>query len=140
MEEAVLGAPFSPEWLRDSVSVERFVVIPEKTPPPAPDLEMTDSADTEGAGQRIDEGNGRVFPCDGCGADLKFHIGEQSLSCPYCGHVKEIDLSDDGAIVEKDYHSTLAEAAEDLDVRQYSTTRRQTLQSSHLLLATCRAC
>ena len=107
------------------MSVERFAVIPEQTPPQVPDLEMTESADTEGAGQRIDEGKGRVFPCDGCGSDLKFHIGEQSLSCPYCGHVKTIDLSDEAAIVEKDYHSTLAEAAELRKKRRENTSEAE---------------
>jgi hypothetical protein len=60
----------------------------------------------------IDEGKGRVFPCEGCGADLRFHIGEQSLACPHCGHVKVIDISADAAIEEQDFHGTLERARE----------------------------
>ncbi len=82
------------------------------TPPPLPNLDLSDQADTEHAGQRIDEGKGRVFPCDGCGSDLKFHIGAQSLSCPHCGHVKEIDISEEGSIGEQDFRATLERAAE----------------------------
>lgn len=63
---------------------------------------------TDGAGQVFDEGEGRIFPCDGCGADLTFHIGEQALSCPYCGHTKEIEIAEDAAVVEQDYHQMLA--------------------------------
>ena len=58
-------------------------------PPPlsvSPDAQGT----TAKAGQSIDEGKGRTFPCEGCGADLKFHIGQQQLKCPYCGFEKEI--------------------------------------------------
>ena len=30
------------------------------------------------------------YPCDNCGASLTFSPGEQSLKCPYCGHVQSI--------------------------------------------------
>ncbi len=63
---------------------------------------------TESAGQKTDEGKGRIFPCEGCGADLKFHIGQQQLKCPYCGFEKEIELSEENLIVEQDFHATLA--------------------------------
>ncbi|MEZ6067377.1 MAG: hypothetical protein R3B90_17110 [Planctomycetaceae bacterium] len=62
---------------------------------------------SEGAGQTTDEGRGRIFPCDGCGADLTFSIGEQRLVCPYCGYVKEIDLDPDAEIREQDYEAML---------------------------------
>ena len=51
-------------------------------------LSVSTAADTESAGQQIDEGKGRIFPCESCGADLRFHIGEQRLKCPYCGFTK----------------------------------------------------
>ncbi len=95
---------------------------PKRTPPTVPELDLGDGADaghadighadTGHAGQRIDEGKGRVFPCEGCGADLRFHIGAQSLVCPYCGHVKEIDISEDAAVEEHDFSATLAHARE----------------------------
>ncbi|WBU65098.1 zinc ribbon domain-containing protein [Paracoccus aerodenitrificans] len=30
------------------------------------------------------------YPCEQCGASLSFSPGEQSLKCPYCGHVQKI--------------------------------------------------
>lgn len=30
------------------------------------------------------------YPCENCGASLQFSPGEQSLRCPYCGHVQNI--------------------------------------------------
>lgn len=63
-------------------------------------------------GQKINEGKGRIFPCDECGADLEFHIGEQSLRCPYCSTVKEIVIDDDAEVVEQDFHETIRKLAE----------------------------
>ncbi len=62
---------------------------------------------TDGAGQRANEEEGRTFPCESCGADLEFHIGQQRLSCPYCGFAKELDFDDDAAVAEQDYHAML---------------------------------
>lgn len=59
------------------------------------------------AGRTFDDGEGRVFPCEGCGADLEFHIGMQSLQCPYCGYVKEIQHQADGPLPEQDFHAML---------------------------------
>lgn len=73
-------------------------------PPPPPTI-----GDTETAGQRTDEGKGRLFPCEGCGADLEFHIGQQGLKCPFCGFSKEI--SAEGEIVEQDLHETFERVA-----------------------------
>jgi len=60
------------------------------------------------AGQTTDEGKGRMFPCEGCGADLHFDIGQQQLKCPFCGHVKQIELREDAQIREQDLESMLA--------------------------------
>ena len=35
------------------------------------------------------------IPCEQCGANLTFAIGQQRLKCPYCGHEKELALPDD---------------------------------------------
>ena len=59
-------------------------------------------------GEEIDAGRGRIFPCEQCGADLEFSIGEQSLKCPHCGAVKQIELPADAPIVERDYLAMLA--------------------------------
>ena len=58
-------------------------------------------------GQTFDGGEGRIFPCESCGSDLEFHIGEQALKCPYCGHVKQIERQLEGELCEQDFHSTL---------------------------------
>jgi len=57
------------------------------------------------------DARGRTFPCESCGADLAFHIGVQSLRCPYCGFVKRFG-SDDDAVVEQDLHAMLARLGE----------------------------
>ena len=65
---------------------------PSAAPPPLPgqivdqgtaedpdgplDLHRRDSH-TLDAGRTFDEGTGRIFPCESCGADLEFHIGDQ---------------------------------------------------------------
>jgi predicted RNA-binding Zn-ribbon protein involved in translation (DUF1610 family) len=35
----------------------------------------------------------RKFPCEGCGADLRWEPGVTALKCPYCGFVKEVERS-----------------------------------------------
>lgn len=63
---------------------------------------------TETAGQVISEGKGRIFPCEGCGADLKFNIGQQQMLCPFCGHEKQISWEADQTVEEQDFHAMLA--------------------------------
>lgn len=58
-------------------------------------------------GRTFDSGEGRVFPCESCGADLEFNIGDQSLKCPYCGYVKEILQKGDTVLTEQDFHAML---------------------------------
>ena len=81
------------------------------SPSPFP-IERSNSATTEGAGQRVDEGKGRIFPCERCGADLEFHIGAQSLKCPFCGYVKDLSIDEDSAVEEQDFGDMLAMLAE----------------------------
>jgi DNA-directed RNA polymerase subunit RPC12/RpoP len=73
--------------------------MPNPSTPPLPDP-ATPAAKP---GASIDSGKGRIFPCDRCGADLEFSIGQQSLQCPYCGSVKQIEIPADTPIVERDY-------------------------------------
>jgi predicted RNA-binding Zn-ribbon protein involved in translation (DUF1610 family) len=63
---------------------------------------------TDDVGQTFDDGEGRIFPCESCGSDLEFHIGEQALKCPYCGHVKQIERTFDGELQEQDFQTMLA--------------------------------
>ncbi len=82
--------------------------------PPAPPAREGDASPechllgrSDVAGQTTDEGRGRVFPCEGCGADLVFHIGQQRLKCPYCGHEKELQLDPEAQIAEQDFQTML---------------------------------
>jgi predicted RNA-binding Zn-ribbon protein involved in translation (DUF1610 family) len=77
--------------------------------PSIEDVEVLGRSDI--AGSTMDEGKGRVFPCEGCGADLTFHIGEQQLKCPFCGYVKEIEIREDAEIREQDFHAMLERLA-----------------------------
>jgi hypothetical protein len=66
---------------------------------------MSDSAPKPG--KQIDDGRGRKFPCEGCGADLEFHIGQQELKCPYCGFEKQLEFAADATVAEQDFRSIL---------------------------------
>ena len=63
-------------------------------------------------GESVDDGKGRVFPCEKCGADLEFHIGQQDLKCPFCGYEKLIELAADTDIAEQDFHAILEKVRE----------------------------
>lgn len=82
---------------------------PSVPDPPGPQSADSNNApgSTRAAGSAVDSGKGRVFPCEGCGADLTFHIGQQRLVCPFCGYQKEIELAPSAQIVEKDFNETL---------------------------------
>lgn len=69
------------------------------------DIEVLGRSDVAGA--TTDEGKGRVFPCEGCGADLEFNIGQQKLKCPFCGYEKDIEIAEDAQIQEQDFHAML---------------------------------
>ena len=75
------------------------------------DLRKVDARSVN-VGQTFDAGEGRIFPCDSCGADLVFHIGQQKLSCEYCGHVKEIVIAADATLEEQDFHAMLERVTE----------------------------
>jgi len=81
-------------------------------PEPAAAIVEQTSGTTQSAGQTIDEGKGRIFPCEGCSAAPKFHIGQQQLRCPYCGFEKEIEIGGDARIEEQDFHTILARLRE----------------------------
>lgn len=70
---------------------------------PEPTKSLSADASDSSVGKTIDAGKGRIFPCDRCGADLEFSIGQQSLQCPYCGSVKQIEPPADKPIVENDF-------------------------------------
>ena len=70
------------------------------------DIQRRDARTGE-VGRTFDSGEGRIFPCESCGSDLEFNIGEQALKCPYCGHVKQIEKHLEGELCEQDFHAML---------------------------------
>lgn len=61
----------------------------------------------DATGESVDSGKAKIFPCESCGADLVFNIGQQVLKCPFCGHEKQIEIADDAVIAEQDFHAML---------------------------------
>lgn len=73
------------------------------------------AATTQGAGQTVDQAQGRTFPCESCGADLEFHIGQQTLRCPFCGFTKDFfsgDSSGEERVAENPLEETLQRLVE----------------------------
>ena len=62
---------------------------------------------TRGAGETVDDGKGRIFPCEGCGADLQFAVGAQRLKCPFCGFEKNLEFQPDALVAEQDIDQML---------------------------------
>lgn len=81
-------------------------VTEDADPDGPPDIHRKDVRTGE-VGRTFDSGEGRVFPCEGCGADLEFNIGEQSLKCPFCGFVKQIERNADAVLQEQDFEAML---------------------------------
>ncbi len=79
---------------------------------PVPPLPRGGSTSTARAGVEIDQGKGRVFPCEGCGADLEFHIGQQQMVCPFCGFQKQLVGDPERGVEENDYRVALRRVAE----------------------------
>lgn len=79
--------------------------------PEEPVFEEETVGSTREVGEAIDDGRGRIFPCEKCGADLQFSIGQQSLQCPFCGTVKELAPAESD-IQENDYLATLERMAQ----------------------------
>jgi rubrerythrin len=73
------------------------------------------SDDVTKPGEQVDDGKARVFPCEGCGSDLEFHIGQQDLKCPFCGFEKQLDFAEDATVAEQDFHAMLAKMSEHHD-------------------------
>ena len=87
----------------------------ERVPPAFPtmgELVASDFNESDDVAElRADESKGRIFPCEGCGADLVFHIGQQQMKCEFCGFTKEIEESEK-RIHEQDYFAKLQKLAE----------------------------
>ena len=64
----------------------------------------------------------RQFPCNDCGADLKFAPGKDALTCPYCGAENEIPESD-VVVEELDFHKYLAQLKAGQETYEVVTAR-----------------
>ena len=62
------------------------------------------------------------FPCENCGADMRFDPGENRMICDHCGNVEPIETGGPwtGGIRERDFRTALAG---DLDAHEMETTR-----------------
>ena len=94
------------------------------------DLRRVDAVSGD-VGQTFDSGEGRIFPCEGCGADLEFHIGQQKLSCQFCGFVKEIELLKEAVLEEQDFHAMLAQLQEWRQDQSESDSEESGAESQH---------
>ena len=87
---------------------------------------------TRGVGEAIDDGKGRIFPCEGCGADLEFAVGTQHLKCPYCGFEKDLEFQAEAVVAEQDFASMLARLQ---DLRRAGVQDEQ--QTSEVRCSSC---
>ncbi len=97
--------------------------------PPAPEWGVT----TGDVGPHRAEEDGRMFPCERCGADLRFHIGQQRLKCPYCGFEKKLEVEEDAEVAEQDFEDALEQLAAK---RREDAPRTATEQSE----VSCKSC
>jgi hypothetical protein len=75
--------------------------------PPEAAVAAGSSTAAKPEGRTIDSGKGRVFPCERCGAELVFNIGDQRLKCPHCGFEKEIVVPANAAVAEQDFRAMI---------------------------------
>ncbi|MCG3133631.1 MAG: hypothetical protein HMLKMBBP_00845 [Planctomycetes bacterium] len=92
---------------------------PPVPPPPAPPPPRPEAAPgpqgpgtTRGAGRLVDDGKGRTFPCEQCGADVEFDIRSQRMKCPFCSHEKDLTRDPEKTVAEQDYEARLRRLAE----------------------------
>jgi DNA-directed RNA polymerase subunit RPC12/RpoP len=66
--------------------------------------------------------NIKFYPCQQCGAKLKFNIEQGDLKCPYCSHINTISRKYDN-IKELDYNEKIVEL--ELDEKKYDIDIQQ---------------
>ncbi|MGE3314956.1 MAG: hypothetical protein AB7O26_07540 [Planctomycetaceae bacterium] len=107
-----------------------------ESPPPVPEQPTAARTAPEPGGQRVDDGRGRIFPCEECGADLEFHIPTQGLKCPFCGHEKRIEPAEGATIAEQDFRAMLARLEE---LRKAGTEPELSTEQSEVHCESCGA-
>ncbi|PWJ18295.1 TFIIB-type zinc finger domain-containing protein [Jannaschia seohaensis] len=58
------------------------------------------------------------FPCDNCGADMRFDPGDDRMVCDHCGHVETLARSAPTAIREIDIRRGLDAASQDAEMEE----------------------
>ena len=98
---------------------------------PAPEPQTQPHGGTRFAGELVDRGRGRTFPCPACGAGLEFHIGAQALKCPFCGAEEEVRPPEGAEVRERDLAAMLARlrSRHDAGNRQYDDLRELTCRN-----------
>jgi DNA-directed RNA polymerase subunit RPC12/RpoP len=76
-----------------------------------PPIPPSGGVSTEDAGASVDQNRARSFPCSGCGAALSFSIEMQSLSCGFCGTVRDLEPAEGRAVEEQDLRAALRNIA-----------------------------
>jgi hypothetical protein len=62
---------------------------------------------TSGTLSGSEEGSGRVFPCEACGADLVFDAARQVLRCTRCEFTRDVRLDGAPPVQEQDLTQAL---------------------------------
>ncbi|WP_238991718.1 primosomal protein N' (replication factor Y) - superfamily II helicase [Gemmobacter caeruleus] len=68
----------------------------------------------------------RHFPCESCGADLRYAPGQTHLRCDHCGHEQDIPAAPEGrmlALGEHDLHRALRDSLPPGAMEEVRTTR-----------------
>lgn len=66
----------------------------------------------------------KQFDCPGCSAQLQYDPTSQAQTCPYCGHVAQMEIGAEAqaeAVAELDFHEYLSKAAEAEDTVEQVT-------------------
>lgn len=84
----------------------------DPTMDPAVEEQTEDLDEGQPIEERAAQEDGRIFPCESCGADLRFHVGQQALKCEHCGHEVEISTDDDAGLEEQDFGAMVAHMSE----------------------------
>jgi DNA-directed RNA polymerase subunit RPC12/RpoP len=77
---------------------------------PAPTFDPAQQPESKPATLTAAPAPGRTFPCKACGAHLNFDPTSRALTCPYCGHIEQINPQSAG-VRELDFETYLSKQA-----------------------------
>jgi predicted RNA-binding Zn-ribbon protein involved in translation (DUF1610 family) len=105
--------------------------------PAQPNVAAAAPPSSTSEGHTIDAGRGRVFPCERCGAELVFNIGDQRLKCPHCGFEKDVVVPPNAKVAEQDFEATVAQLKKQAATR--SAEQEQEGTQNHIRCEGCGA-